>query len=144
MHHLEYIYTVGMDQTDVEEALEEGTDGVLSLARDDDAYAIPVSYHFDGDALYFRLGKHDESDKLAFADETAEACFVLYEAPSPDESWSIIVRGAFTKLSPGDRPDDADVNEAYSSLRVFGETVQDIDPVFYRLDIESVTGRRTS
>ncbi|QCJ45945.1 pyridoxamine 5'-phosphate oxidase family protein [Haloprofundus sp. MHR1] len=144
MHHLEYIYTVGMDRAEVEAALEQRTDGVLSLARDSEAYAIPVAYYFDGDALYFRLGRHDESDKLAFADETAEACFVLYDAPSPDESWSVIVRGPFTRLSADDRPDDAEINEAYTSLRVFGETVEDIDPVFYRLDIESVTGRRTS
>ena len=37
MEHVEYVYTFGMDDEEVERHLREAMTGVLSLARDDDA-----------------------------------------------------------------------------------------------------------
>jgi nitroimidazol reductase NimA-like FMN-containing flavoprotein (pyridoxamine 5'-phosphate oxidase superfamily) len=35
--------------------------GVLSLARGEEAYAVPLVHYYDGQQLYFRLGRADDT-----------------------------------------------------------------------------------
>jgi hypothetical protein len=89
-----------MDALDVASFLESQQTGVLSLAKDDDAYAIPVSYTFveDEEAIYFRLGFAPGSQKERYLDATDHVTFVVYA--DTDEGWkSVLVEGRATKLS---------------------------------------------
>lgn len=140
MEHVEYVYTFGMDESELERKLDAADTGVLSLARDGDAYSLPVSFSYDGEKILLRFGVEEGGEKVSFVETTDTASFVVYEATG-EESWSILVQG---RLSPAsDALSEAEINERFAPLRVFGESVDDVDPELYELRIESVTGRRT-
>ncbi|MFC7098905.1 pyridoxamine 5'-phosphate oxidase family protein [Halobaculum marinum] len=139
------VYTAGMTDDEVDERLRTSETGVLALARDDDAYAIPLAYHYDGDAIRFRLSDDGHSRKLAFLETTGEASFVVYGYDGPRDSWSVLVAGSVRELSP-DEADvtAAEVDERYAPLRVFDEATEETTLRTYELQIEAVTGRRTA
>lgn len=150
MEHAEYAYTRGMDDAETAERLRTASSGVLSLARDDDAYALPLAHYFDGERLYFRLGLREESTKRAFWDATDTACYVVHGTESTDEprevgSWSVVVTGRLTELSEAERErfDTAAINRHFTPIRVFDETIEDIDIVIAELAIDTMTGRTT-
>lgn len=138
----DYTYTEGMTDHETEERLREAKAGVLALARDGDAYAIPVACHYDGEAVVLRLGEHEGSEKMAYLETTDRASLVLYGYTPPDESWSVVVRGPIARLD--DREDPASPGaDAFLPIRIFGEPVDEVEEVLYELETESVTGRRT-
>ncbi|MFC7174047.1 pyridoxamine 5'-phosphate oxidase family protein [Haloplanus litoreus] len=109
MDHVDYVYTTGMDDAEVDSHLREGTDAVLALADGDEAYAVPLSYHYDGDRLLLRVSTHDDdAEKRRFLETTDTATFALY-TDSPEASWSIHVRGPIREWD-GD-PDETTINE---------------------------------
>ena len=141
MKHAEYVYTSGMTEAEIDAHLRAGEHGVLGLASDDDAYAVPLSYHYDGDRLLLRVSEHDAgSEKRSFIESTATATFVCYEA-STDESWSIHVRGPIRKIDA--EIDEATLNEWFQPFRLFDEAVGDVAFSLYELDAETVIGRKT-
>jgi hypothetical protein len=144
VEHIEFVYTVGMSEEDVERHLSEAETGVLSLADESRAYAVPVhcQYRHDGGTLLFRLTDDDDSEKLAFLDATTEACFVLYEGTNGD-SWSVLVRGPVSAVDDHDQYDEAAINERFGPARIFDEDVGDTEVRLFELDATSVTGRRT-
>ncbi|ESP89986.1 pyridoxamine 5'-phosphate oxidase family protein [Candidatus Halobonum tyrrellensis] len=144
MDQIEYVYTAGMTESEVDERLRESEAGVLSLADGGDAYAVPVSFHYDGASLHFRLGDEGDGRKFEFADATDRASFVLFDADG-DDSWSVVAAGPLDRLSDAeaDEYDAATLDERFGSLRVFGESVEETDLALYELRVEEVTGRRT-
>ena len=142
MEHAEYVYTVGMDATEVDEYLRAGSHGVLALADGDDAYAVPLSYHYDGTRLLLRVSTHDDDgEKRRYLDTTDTATFVCFAADA-DGSWSIHVRGPVAEW-PG-TVDETTLNEWFPPFRLFDEAVEDVAFTLYELDMESVVGRRTA
>ncbi|WP_435093958.1 pyridoxamine 5'-phosphate oxidase family protein [Halorubrum sp. N11] len=150
MEREEYAYTRGMDDAETAERLRTAASGVLSLARDNDAYALPLAHYYDGEKLYFRLGLRDESAKRAFWDATETACYVVHATDSTDEpqeidSWSVVVTGRLTELSEAERErfDTAEINRQFTPIRVFDEAVEDLDIVIAGFAIDTMTGRTT-
>jgi len=145
MDHVEYVYTGGIDEERVEELLQEAAHGVLSLARDGEAYAVPVNYDYDADRFLFRLGEEADSRKIAFADATETAPLVVYDVAAPDDAWSVLVRGAIRRLSDDERAavDDADINAEFPPFHLFDETVESLDIALYELTPSEITGRQT-
>ncbi|WP_254536310.1 pyridoxamine 5'-phosphate oxidase family protein [Halomarina litorea] len=144
MEHVDYTYTVGMTDEEVADHLRTETSGVLSLARDGDAYALPVSYHYDGESLYLRLTEDGHSKKMAFLTATDEACFLLYDVEGED-SWSIVVTGGLRRLTAEEDGAlaEAGVHAKFAPLRVFDEDIDDVEIAVYELATTAVTGRRT-
>ena len=142
LEHVEFVYTTGMDEATVEQYLAEAETATLALARGGEAYALPMAIHWDGTRLLLRLGAHPDSDKLDFLETTTTATVVCYGYESPEDSWSVLVRGPISELD-ADEYDDADINDLFPPLRIFDETTADLDPVVYALDPREVTGRRT-
>jgi len=141
MDNVEYVYTSGMNESDIDDHLRAGEHGVLGLASDSDAYAIPLSYHYDGDRFLVRVSEHDgDSTKGRFLETTETATFVCYQA-STDESWSIHVRG---RIEPwhGD-VDETTLNEWFQPFRLFDEAVDRVGFSLYDLEMETVVGRKT-
>lgn len=142
MEHVEYVYTSGMTESEIETYLRAGEHGVLGLAEGDEAYAIPLSYHYDGDRLLLRVSEHDgDSEKGRFLETTETATFVCYEA-STSESWSIHVRGAIRKWE-GD-VDETTLNEWFQPFRLFDEAVESVGFSLYDLRMGTVVGRKTA
>ncbi|WP_458189303.1 pyridoxamine 5'-phosphate oxidase family protein [Haladaptatus sp. NG-WS-4] len=140
MEHVEYVYTFGMDETEIEDRLREAGTGILSLARGDDAYAIPVGCHYDGERMLLRFAVEDSGDKMDYVETTDTACFVVYDA-NGDESWSVLMTGTLHPVA--ESFDESAVNELFLPLRVFDENIDDVEPKIYELEIEHVTGRKT-
>ncbi|SMO61579.1 pyridoxamine 5'-phosphate oxidase family protein [Halorubrum cibi] len=141
MDHVEYVYTAGMTESEIEDRLRSGEHGVLGLANDGDAYAIPLSYHYDGDRLLLRVSEHDdESEKGRFLETTETATFVCYEA-STNESWSIHVRGPIREWKTD--VDETTVNEWFQPFRLFDEAVSSVEFTLYEIGMKTVIGRKT-
>ncbi len=145
MDRVEFVYTLGMSEAEVETHLERVETGVLSLASDDDAYAIPVAHHYEDGSLYVRLSTDGSSTKLSYLEETETACLTLYDVDASGDSWSVVVTGPLRQLGDSEREafDAAAVNESFLELRVFDEDIEAIDLEIYELEIETIAGRKT-
>ena len=141
MKHVDYVYTVGMTESDLERRLDAAETGVLSLADGGRAYAVPVHCQYEAGTVLVRLTDDDTSEKLAFLETTTEACFVCYQATN-GESWSIVVRGPVEAVSD-EEYDAAIINERFGPARLFDEDVAETDVAVYALRAASITGRRT-
>jgi nitroimidazol reductase NimA-like FMN-containing flavoprotein (pyridoxamine 5'-phosphate oxidase superfamily) len=139
MDHVDYVYTSGMDESDLDTRLREETSAVVALADGDEAYAVPLSYHYDGDRLLLRISTHDDNaEKRRFLETTETATFVLY-ADDPGSSWSIHVRGPIRKWD--DDPDETTLNQWFPPFRLFDEAVGDVSFSLYELEMDTVIGR---
>ena len=135
------MYTGGLSEDAVEERLRAGDHGVLALADGDDAYAVPLSYHYDGDDLLLRVSDHDgDSQKGEFIDATETATFVCYAA-TDSKSWSVQIRGPLREWQ-GDA-DEETLNEWFPAFRLFDEAVENVGFTLCELQPEAVVGRET-
>jgi nitroimidazol reductase NimA-like FMN-containing flavoprotein (pyridoxamine 5'-phosphate oxidase superfamily) len=146
LDHVSFVYTTGMDEEEVEARLSAAATGTLSLAKDDDSYALPVAVDWDGETINLRLGIEPDSDKTAFLEATRTATIVCYGYEDVEESWSVIVRGPLRNCGPpgANDHDEAWVNQVFPPLRVFDESIDDLEPVLYALNPDEISGRRTA
>ncbi len=141
MDHVEYVYTSGMTESETDEFLREGDHGVLALADGNDAYAVPLNYHYDGEVLLLRVSEHNsESEKLRYLKTTNSALFLCYEVTSTG-SWSIQIRGAIQRWQG--EIDETTLNKWFPPFHVFDESVNNVEFSLYKLEMDEVTGRRT-
>ncbi|MFC7068629.1 pyridoxamine 5'-phosphate oxidase family protein [Halobaculum lipolyticum] len=139
---------VTMSDAERDEFLGDGGVGVLSFATDADEsgapHSVPVSYGYDGveNAFYFRLAVGADSEKPPLPDRPVT--FVTYD--DVDDVWHSVV--AAGRLVPTD--DDAVATAALEGLSrvgiplvdAFGRPTAEVQFEFYRLDPDSLTGRR--
>jgi nitroimidazol reductase NimA-like FMN-containing flavoprotein (pyridoxamine 5'-phosphate oxidase superfamily) len=141
MDHADYVHTRGMSEADVDAYLRDGRHGVLSLADGDEAYAVPLSYHYDGDRLLLRVSVSDsQREKARYIEATETATFVCYDA-THDGSWSILIRGPLSRWTAD--VDEAALDEWFPPFRLFDEAVEAVEFHLYQLEMEAVTGRET-
>jgi hypothetical protein len=139
MEHVEYVYTTGMDEATLETRLREGSNAVVALAAGDDSYAIPLSYHYDGERLLLRVSTHDDGvEKRRFLETTDRATLIKYE-DAPDESWSIQIRGPVEEWP--ESVDEATLNEWFPPFHLFDEAIEDVEFLLYELEMDTVVGR---
>ena len=145
MDRIEYVYTVGMDESEVERRLERSETGVLALASGGDAYAFPVATHFQDGSIFIRLARDKSSQKMDYLEDTETACLTFYDVGPAGDSWSVIVTGSLRKLVDDEREqfDEATVNESFLQLRIFDEDVVATDLEIYEFEMASITGRKT-
>lgn len=118
---------------------------MLSLARDGEAYGVPVSFGYDGtDRLYFvflRVG--EESRKEAFAASTERASFTADDVESKHVWRSVIVHGRIREVADDEWEtvrESIDDNAWYPSLFSEAEPMRDIQG--WVLEIEETTGQK--
>jgi len=119
---------------------------VLSLAREDEPYAIPISYGYDTEARRFclRLVSTPESEKRRFLASSPHARLVVYEEDDP------IYRNVVTTGTLNEVPRDeltVDYIEQYGDAKrplfeIWGESRQDLDIQLYQLEPDELSGRR--
>lgn len=145
MEHEQYTYTRGLTDEELTERIETTGHGVLSLANANDAYAIPLNYYYTGSRMYLRMSDEPDSMKITYADTTTTATFVIYDYDSPDDSWSVLIRGELTSLDPDtqDHFTPAEMNEYFPPFRLFDEDVGEVTMKLYELHPDAITGRTT-
>lgn len=130
----------------VDAVLSDHQTGVLTLARGDDPYAIPVSYGYDATErqLYLRLVSTPDSEKQRFLSSDPKARFVVYG--ERDGTYrSVVAKG---RLENAPRTElNLDRIEQYGDaerplFEMWGETRRDLDVELYELDPDTLSGRR--
>ena len=118
--------------------------GVLSLARDDDPYAIPIAYGYDPSErrFYLRSVSTPDSDKRRFLGGDPQARLVVYE--DGEVYRSVVAAGPLVRIDP-ESLTPADVEQYGSAGRPLFETwsepTDELDIELYRLDAATVNGR---
>jgi hypothetical protein len=136
----------GMTDHEIDQFLREQGAGVLALAHEGDAYAVPLSFGYDGaGTIYLDLLRFgDESEKLDHVEATETACFVTYDAPSQSAWRSVVAFGTLERVPEGDATEEMDAvmadNAWYPDLLPQAEPVTEV--VRYRFSADGVTGRQ--
>lgn len=95
-----------LDRAEIDAFLEQQGHGVLSLAAEGEAYGFPVSFGYDGEALWFVFQRPGEtSRKEAFATETTKASFLAYAVEDKNDWTSVIVSGTLRPVEDDEWPD---------------------------------------
>lgn len=139
-----------LDRPAIDSFLASQATGTLSFARDDESYAVPVSFTYDaeGGDVFFRLGYAPGSRKRAFIEATETATFVV--AADTDDGWtSVIARGRLEHVNavedlsrhrlPGESTSPADRELDIPFYHVF-ETPDETVFALVRLDVTELTG----
>lgn len=127
----------------IEEVLQRESDGVLTLADDDEPYGVPISYGYDGDRFVFQLSRTEHGRKAAFIGSDAWACFVVYAKQPNRIVESVIATGKLQSI-----PEEGE-REAFTVLRdnaefpLDGDIWNDEDDAseLYELVPETLSGR---
>lgn len=91
--------TAELDDEEISTLFREQGFGVLSLAVENTAYSVPMSFGYDGERLYFvYLQTTDESTKIAFSDQTELASFIVCDIESKHHWRSAIAYGPLSEL----------------------------------------------
>jgi nitroimidazol reductase NimA-like FMN-containing flavoprotein (pyridoxamine 5'-phosphate oxidase superfamily) len=136
---------IEMSADESDAVLRENGFGVLSLARDSDAYGIPISFGYDGDNLYFVLLRPgEESKKETFIRETETASFLVYDVGGKHDWRSVIVGGRVEQVDDDEWPavrDALDENAWFPSLFSQTQPMQDI--LGWKFVIGTMTGQKS-
>ncbi|TQQ80878.1 pyridoxamine 5'-phosphate oxidase family protein [Halonotius terrestris] len=138
--------SVALSDDEIDLLLDTGGVGVISFADDNEPYSVPISYGYDKDVgdLYVRLAFAPESEKRRFVDDGVRASLVVTD----DEGgkWrSVVARGRLTEIS-----EPAVAGTAAQSIHqidipyvtIYDRRAGELEFELYRLDPESITGRK--
>ncbi|WP_049915590.1 pyridoxamine 5'-phosphate oxidase family protein [Haloferax mucosum] len=119
--------------------------GVLSLAKADEPYAIPISYGYnpETDCFYLRLVSTPESEKRQFLTSSPSARLVVHEADG-DSYRSIIADGTLERVSPDDLTVERIVQYGDAKrplFEIWGETKRNLDIQLFELTPDTLSGR---
>lgn len=138
-----------MSSSEIDDFLGSRETGVLTLARDDEPYSIPISYGYDASkrAFYMRLVSTPESEKREFLASSPKVRLVVYdENEDGTVYWSVVARGQLEELDPTSLSVEA--IEQYGNTRrplfeIWGESREELDIKLYEFSPDEMSGRRT-
>lgn len=138
-----------MTEGELNDFLGRHETGVLSLANDDEPYAIPISYGYNAteQTFYMRLVSTPESEKRQFLGASPRVRLVVYEEVDEGTTYrSAIATGPLEEISP----DELTVEhiEQYGEAKrplfeIWGQSKQDLNINLYNLAPDELSGRRT-
>jgi len=135
-----------MTGAEVDDLLGRRETGVLTLARADEPYAIPISYGYDvaDRVFYMRLVSTPESEKRRFLASAPHSRLVVYEEAG-DTYRSVVAEGALEEI-PREELSIEHVEQYGEAKRplfeIWGESRRDLDIRLYVLDPDALSGRR--
>lgn len=133
-----------MDDAEIDQLLTEQGWGVLSLATDREAYAIPISFGYDGDRCYLYLIRFGgDSEKLEALERTRTAALSVVHVEDASTWYSVVVRG---QLYPVDEAELETFERVITDNGWFPNLFPaEQEPTAvgrYSLEIDEVSGRR--
>lgn len=133
-----------LNESDIYTLLREEDTGVLSLSDGGDTYAIPESFAFDGDDVYFQFVHGEDSQKMSFIETTDIATFTVFTQDMTPHS--VIIRGEIDAVPEGE---EVQASRAYSENSVVpmlnvsvSDPVEELNFDFYRLRPVEMSGRK--
>jgi hypothetical protein len=139
-----------MGEAEIVEFLAAHDTGVISFARGDSPYSIPVSYGFDesGPHLYVRFGYAPGSEKREFAVEGREVSFVVYDRT--DGEWeSVVAEGRLESVGETEQALDGDLVETIRAIdipyvTIYDRPARELEYRLMRILPDEITGRTTA
>lgn len=136
---------VEMTDAEVDAFLSRHETGVLSLARDETPYAIPISYGFDEGSrdAFLRLVSTPESEKAEFLASSPQARIVVYEEDGDTYS-SVVGIGTLQQVDLDELTPEtiAQYGETRRPLfEIWADGKPDLDIDLYRFVPDRLTGR---
>lgn len=142
-----------MNEFECQKVLEQANVGRLACARDNQPYVVPIYFSFDGRHIY---GFTTLGQKTEWMRTNSKVCLEIDERKSHDRWVSVIVFGSYEEL-----PDDPEfgaarlaAHEALQKRAMWWEPAylrtnhfdlpHSLTPIFYRIHIERITGRRAT
>lgn len=119
--------------------------GVVSLARQNEPYAIPISYGYSpsGRQFWLRLVSTPDSEKRTYLESEPQARLVVY-TESDDTYRSVVAIGTLAQIEPDELSTD-DIQQYGSARRplfeIWAEQKEELDIDLYRLDPDRLSGR---
>lgn len=138
-----------MSAAEIDKFLSENETGVLSLARDNEPYAIPISYGYDADSetFFMRLVSTPDSEKRKYLATEPSARLVIYSEKSDGTLYrSVLAVGKLEAMDPSDLTvsDIEQYGNARSPLfEIWGAGKDELDINLYKLEPMEISGRRT-
>lgn len=136
-----------MTDADIDEFLATHETGVLALAREDEPYAIPISYGYDGTnrTFYMRLVSTPESEKRAYLASSPSARLVVYDGTERAYE-SVVATGRLEDIPPSELT--VEHIEQYGQAKrplfeIWADSKQDLDIELYEFEPETLSGRKT-
>lgn len=135
-----------LSDREIDSFLSRHETGVLSLAREGQSYAIPISYGYNREhrRFYLRLVSNPESKKREFLQSTPHARLVVYEEDEPVYT-SVVAAGTLSEISR----DELTVEhiEQYGEAKrplfeIWGDSLSALNVRLYRFDPDELSGRR--
>ena len=134
-----------LSSDDIAELLARHETGVLSLAKADTPYAIPISYGYDAadGRFYLRLVSTPESEKRNFLTSSPRARLVIHE--SADSVYrSVIAEGTLEQVSTNELTPERIVQYGDAKrplFEIWADSKRDLDIQLFELDPDSLGGR---
>jgi nitroimidazol reductase NimA-like FMN-containing flavoprotein (pyridoxamine 5'-phosphate oxidase superfamily) len=142
-------------RTEIDEVIQAAQVCRIAMARNDEPYLVPVSFGYDGEAIYIHTA--GAGRKLEFIDANPRVCFELeadvrlVSHPSDPCSWTfsfecVIGYGTVSELTePEDRARGLNTIMRHYSGRQWeiSERASATTRV-WRIEIESMTGKRSA
>ncbi len=138
-----------MSESQVDEFLSDNETGVISMAREDEPYSLPISYGYDVDSrtFYMRLVSTPESKKRAFLGSEPHVRLVVYDEDDEGTLYrSVVAAGHLDEIEPAEM--SVEEIEQYGDARrplfeIWGSEKDELDIKLYRFQPTELTGRRT-
>ncbi|WP_435074784.1 pyridoxamine 5'-phosphate oxidase family protein [Halorubrum sp. HHNYT27] len=136
---------VEMTDAEVDAFLSRHETGVLSLAREETPYAIPISYGFDEESrdAFLRLVSTPDSEKREFLASSPKARIVVYEE-NGDAYGSVVGVGTLRRVDLDELTPEtiSQYGETRRPLfEIWADGKPDLDINLYRFVPDRLTGR---
>jgi nitroimidazol reductase NimA-like FMN-containing flavoprotein (pyridoxamine 5'-phosphate oxidase superfamily) len=136
-----------MTEDECRTALKQADFGRLACVRGDQPYIVPVHFSYDGQHLY---GLTTLGQKVEWMRSNPHVCLEIDERTSQHQWLSILVFGRYEELSDTSHA-RAHALETLQNRTMWWEPAcvpierrERRPPIFYRVNIEHVTGRRAT
>jgi len=138
-----------MSRPEIDDFLSNTETGVISLAREDEPYSLPISYGYDADSgtFYMRLVSTPDSQKREFLGSEPHVRLVVYDENSDGTRYrSVVAAGVLDEIEPTEM--SVEEIEQYGETRrplfeIWGKDKEELDIQLYRFEPSELTGRRT-
>jgi nitroimidazol reductase NimA-like FMN-containing flavoprotein (pyridoxamine 5'-phosphate oxidase superfamily) len=134
-----------MAERDIDELLTSHGYGTLSLARDGDAYSLPISFGYAGASRLYFLFLLDSATnrKVTFAEATDSASLLIASVRGRFDWESVRAAGPIRRVDPDDPEwddlvDAIDDNALFDSSYLRAGSLEDVQG--WAMDVETLTG----
>jgi len=138
-----------MSRSAIDDFLSNTETGVISLAREDEPYSLPISYGYDADTgtFYMRLVSTPDSQKRSFLGSEPQVRLVVYDENDDGTLYrSVVAAGILDEIDPTEM--SVEEIEQYGEARrplfeIWGAKKDELEIQLYKLEPTELTGRRT-